>query len=289
MEVNQYVHNYFFTVGVDASPISSTTSGVLPDNDGAGHVFLVDNGTICGENFGTGDAMVICLIWGFIPDYPSYRKVNMSSRILLNDPECKGDEVSINECPMGGRNCSSGESVSVKCNEGNTFAGFSVYVSDTEDFKSGHACHYHAVEEIPSNTISFPCITSGRYVTIFNSRNATQLPSLSEWAYINICELNVAGCDFGFYGGECSRCPGNCLDDNCHVQTGLCSGCKDGFTGPTCTTECSAGLYGPNCSLTCAQCRDGESCNNINGACPNGCSAGWMGEQCNLSKSRFQV
>ncbi|XP_062622131.1 multiple epidermal growth factor-like domains protein 10 [Saccostrea cucullata] len=274
-------------LGVDASPIESTILGVRPDSDGTGtvylrgngNVYLRGNGTICGDNFNTGDAMVICLIWGFIPDYPSYKKVNTSSNIVLNDPNCSGNEVSLNECPMGENNCTSGQSVSVKCREGSTLAGFSVYISDTEDWKSGHVCHYHEIEEIPSNTISFPCVSSGRYVTVYNSRNATQFLSVSDWAYINICELNVAGCDFGYYGGECSRCPEKCLNNNCHIQTGACSACKEGYTGETCT-ECSAGRYGRSCSLTCGQCRDGTTCDNMNGACPNGCSAGWMGGKC---------
>ncbi|XP_062598376.1 scavenger receptor cysteine-rich domain superfamily protein-like [Saccostrea cucullata] len=278
-------------LGDDASPIESTILGVRPDSDGTGtvylrgngNVYLRGNGTICGDNFNTGDAMVICLIWGFIPDYPSYKKVNTSSNIVLNDPNCSGNEVRLNECPMGENNCTSGQSVSVKCREGSTLAGFSVYISDTEDWKSGHVCHHHEIEEIPRNTISFPCVFSGRYVTVYNSRNATQFPSVSDWAYINICELNVAGCDFGSYGGECSRCPEKCLNNNCHIQTGACSACKEGYTGHTCT-ECEYGYFGLGCNNSCsiANCKNSSSCDAINGACLVGCVDGWTGSTCNV-------
>lgn len=44
----------------------------------------------------------------------------------------------------------------------------------------------------------------------------------------------VEGCDVGFYGENCTKCPNNCLNDTCQVQTGYCFYCKDGFSGRMC-------------------------------------------------------
>lgn len=77
--------------------------------------------------------------------------------------------------------------------EGDTLAGISVYVSDTPDWRSGTLCNQYNIEQPLNNTINMDCITSGRYVTLFNSRNQTYFPDLFAFAYINICEIHIAG------------------------------------------------------------------------------------------------
>lgn len=54
-------------------------------------------------------------------------------------------------------------------------------------------CYQHNIKKQLNNTVIIGCVTSGRYVTLFNSRNETYVPSLSEYAYINICEIHIAG------------------------------------------------------------------------------------------------
>ena len=76
---------------------------------------------------------------------------------------------------------------------GDTLAGFSVYVSDTPDWKSGTLCYEHDINETVGNNVSIGCFTTGRYVTIYNSRNGSLNSMQSSFAYINICELNVTG------------------------------------------------------------------------------------------------
>lgn len=80
--------------------------------------------------------------------------------------------------------------------EGDTLSGFSVYMSDTSDWKSGTLCYQHNMEQPLNNTVNIDCFTSGRYVTIHNSRNNTNTSLASEFAYINICELNITGIRF---------------------------------------------------------------------------------------------
>lgn len=72
-------------------------------------------------------------------------------------------------------------------------AGISVHVSDTTDWKAGTLCYKHDIKQPLNNTVIVDCFTSGRYVTIYNSRNITVVPLLSEFAYINICEINITG------------------------------------------------------------------------------------------------
>lgn len=76
---------------------------------------------------------------------------------------------------------------------GDTLRGFSVHVSDTTDWRSGTLCYQHDIEQPLNNTVNIDCFTSGRYVTFFNSRNQTNIPSLSKYAYINICDINIEG------------------------------------------------------------------------------------------------
>lgn len=43
------------------------------------------------------------------------------------------------------------------------------------------------------------------------------------------------GCSSGRHGENCSRpCPDHCLDNSCHIETGLCFECKEGYLGVTC-------------------------------------------------------
>lgn len=49
-----------------------------------------------------------------------------------------------------------------------------------------------------------------------------------------ILYISKTGCDTGFYGENCTKCPENCLNDDCHFQIGHCFDCKDGFKGEMC-------------------------------------------------------
>ena len=44
-------------------------------------------------------------------------------------------------------------------------------------------------------------------------------------------------------------------------------------------TECSDGNYGLECSQTC-HCASPDVCDKRTGRCPNGCSAGYLGDNC---------
>lgn len=46
--------------------------------------------------------------------------------------------------------------------------------------------------------------------------------------------ISKPGCDIGFYGKNCTKCPDNCLYDVCHFQIGHCFDCKGDFKGEMC-------------------------------------------------------
>lgn len=46
--------------------------------------------------------------------------------------------------------------------------------------------------------------------------------------------LRFIGCNIGYYGDNCTKCPDNCLNDTCQFQIGHCFGCNDGFKGEMC-------------------------------------------------------
>lgn len=46
--------------------------------------------------------------------------------------------------------------------------------------------------------------------------------------------IRLIGCNIGFYGENCTKCPDNCLNDSCQFQIGHCFDCKDGFKGVMC-------------------------------------------------------
>ncbi|XP_062611637.1 receptor-type tyrosine-protein phosphatase gamma-like isoform X2 [Saccostrea cucullata] len=271
-------------LGLNASSMRSSDSGLFADSNGDGAVFVANPlRRICSSSFDEKDAQVVCLAWGFLPDNPS----NSIARVSAADPlpfynllNCVGNEVNINLCPKGSSSCPSGLAAAVKCQNGNTLSGFSVYVSDTEDWRSGTLCYHHDIQQQPHNNFTLDCVTSGRYVTVYNRRNITSFPNVSEFSYINICEVEVKGCDFGFYGENCTRCSENCLNNTCHFQIGECFECNDGYTGRYCETECQAGKYGQGCSVSCGQCISNKQCNHVNGSCPGDCSPGWRGDKC---------
>ncbi|XP_062608092.1 uncharacterized protein LOC134269932 [Saccostrea cucullata] len=269
--------------GLGAFSLRTSDSGLFPDSNGDGEVFAASPlRKICLDSFDEKDAQAVCLAWGFIPDSTLfYKSKNTASAPFYESVlNCAGNEVSINACPKGSRGCPSGSQVAVKCKKGSTLSGFSVYVSDTEDWRSGTLCYQHDKQQIQPTEVSIDCVTYGRYVTVYNARNLTSFPNVSEFSYINICEIEVKGCDLGFYGENCTRCPQNCLNNTCHSQIGECFECIDGYTGQYCGTECQAGKYGKACSVQCGQCIDDKQCNHVNGSCPGECSPGWRGDKC---------
>uniref|UniRef100_A0A8W8P4D4 SRCR domain-containing protein n=1 Tax=Magallana gigas TaxID=29159 RepID=A0A8W8P4D4_MAGGI len=231
-------------LGVNAKPIDYNTSGIYRrGTSNTVQTGLNDSRWLCRDHFTAYDAQVVCLIWGFLPDSGNIgsRGATSFGSFSSKNYECVGNETSIHDCPDNEKKCTSTTMflprTELRCKQGDTLSGFSVHVSDTTDWRSGTLCYQHDIEQPMNNTVNIDCVTSGRYVTIYNSRNNTDASLVSEFAYINICELNITGCNIGFYGENCRKCPDNCLNDTCQFKIGHCFGCKEGFQGEMCEEE----------------------------------------------------
>ncbi|XP_061190169.1 multiple epidermal growth factor-like domains protein 10 [Saccostrea echinata] len=163
------------------------------------------------------------------------------------------------------------------------FLGFSVYISNTTEKSDGVLCFKDATftkATMPA-VVTLNCTHYGRYVIYYNERKPTNPSYYSEYAYGELCEFEVYGCSSSQYFGEkCSRCPSNCHDNRCHIASGHCFQCDDGYQGNECEQSCQNNTYGRQCSKVCGKCRDGQQCDYINGVCYMGCAAGYYGSTC---------
>lgn len=165
------------------------------------------------------------------------------------------------------------------------FLGFSVFISNTTDEAAGVLCFrdtLYTIYTIPA-VVTLNCPYYGRYVIYYNNRTSSTIPTdYSDLAYNEICELEVYGCQSsGHYGENCSLiCPANCNNSRCHIETGHCFGCVDGYQGPMCEQLCQNKTYGTGCSKECGHCLGGKQCNHINGTCDNGCDSGYYKGGC---------
>nr|XP_034319168.1 multiple epidermal growth factor-like domains protein 11 isoform X2 [Crassostrea gigas] len=160
-------------------------------------------------------------------------------------------------------------------------AGFFVYVSNTTSKDDGYLCYHDksTIEGTLSSDQHINCTLHGRYVIYYNERKpGVNYPTFySKYAYHELCELEVYGCN-GTYGEDCIYpCPTNCQDRRCDINTGLCFSCVPGYNGPK---FCNNNTYGPECALKCGNCSNGETCHHINGTCFNGCAEGALGDTC---------
>lgn len=150
-------------------------------------------------------------------------------------------------------------------------AGFSLYVSNTTSTKRGFLCYKDQSSDTPSVDQTIPCSIYGRYVIYYNERSRNRPSHFSQYAYNELCELQVFGeyipnylfftyfktrlnfclfCSFRFwigcrgnYGVGCLyACPTNCLNGKCEEHTGHCLSCSAGYYGQFCPT----GLYYSN-------------------------------------------
>ncbi|XP_061191084.1 receptor-type tyrosine-protein phosphatase T-like [Saccostrea echinata] len=166
------------------------------------------------------------------------------------------------------------------------FAGFSLYVSNTTLKDDGYLC-FHEIQTVdgtPTENQTISCPVHGRYVIYYNERrpDVTYPSYYSQYAYIELCELEVYGCSNPqLYEEDCNEtCPENCQDGRCNITTGDCLGCIPGYKGPNCSQACEEQMYGLECMYPCGNCSDGESCHHVNGTCPRGCIEGVEGTTC---------
>ncbi|XP_052695923.1 multiple epidermal growth factor-like domains protein 10 [Crassostrea angulata] len=169
----------------------------------------------------------------------------------------------------------------------NRFLGFSIYISNTTEIKDGILCFkddYFTKYTIPS-VITLNCTHHGRYVIYYNNRTSNNIPpDYSLYAYNELCEFEVYGCSTpDHFGKNCSLpCPVSCNNSRCHIETGHCFECEDGYQGPKCEQPCLNNTYGAECLKICGQCLSEQQCNHINGTCTIGCETGYYSDHCKI-------
>lgn len=72
-------------------------------------------------------------------------------------------------------------------------AGFSLYVSNTTSTKQGVLCYKDQSSDTPSVDQTIPCSIYGRYVIYHNERSRYSPFYFSQYAYNELCELQVFG------------------------------------------------------------------------------------------------
>ncbi|XP_062620105.1 multiple epidermal growth factor-like domains protein 10 [Saccostrea cucullata] len=187
-------------------------------------------------------------------------------------------------------------------------SGYSIYVSDTKEIKSGELCFKHNGTYLPSLTAVVEGVTTVLFVTfcvhnIVRITNALSLTghvldvTMAGMAFRAtkeiitypgqnfLCSSHFAACLVGMYGPDCSlSCSGHCKSkSSCNPINGICSdGCAEGWMDVLCNKSCVSGTFRPNCKNNCSgNCYNDLICNSTTGRCDKGCKPGYQGELCN--------
>ncbi|XP_061185096.1 multiple epidermal growth factor-like domains protein 10 [Saccostrea echinata] len=140
-------------------------------------------------------------------------------------------------------------------------------------------------DKLPPLLSEHVCRKHGRYITYYNERgNGVVVPQGSRptTTIADLCEVQVLGCSKNnVYGKNCDKqCPDNCLERNCHIETGYCQECIKGRQGQRCE-KCNDGFFGLNCTTRCSEFCNNVTCESTTGECFLGCAPGYIGLQCN--------
>ncbi|XP_060085464.1 multiple epidermal growth factor-like domains protein 11 [Ylistrum balloti] len=182
-------------------------------------------------------------------------------------------------------------------------AGYHLYLSNTTDTPTQGALCYEdkSIEKTDVQlVVTHQCPYVAQYVTVYNYRNNTTRKGwYSKYAVLELCEVQVFGCQVGSYGdGDCDNlCPDNCYGGNCNPTTGSCLYCFPGNYGINCNNICPVNCgdsicekdtgfcfrcvsrkHGTKCEDDCpVNCKD--TCGQDTGNC-NECVSGKHGTTC---------
>ncbi|XP_062600598.1 protein draper-like [Saccostrea cucullata] len=170
--------------------------------------------------------------------------------------------------------------------------GYYIRVTSSSEYgmnswNEGQICY----QDLGNETLPLPvlneqeCHRTGRYVWIVNN-NASE----EDYPYVHleICEVEIYGCNENEYGENCTDCGPYC--NLCDILQGCtdcsenhngssCEDCLPGYRGINCSEKCPEGFYGSNCSENCTGiCNENQTCNHVTGKCE--CRPGFFGQSC---------
>uniref|UniRef100_A0A8W8P2G4 Uncharacterized protein n=1 Tax=Magallana gigas TaxID=29159 RepID=A0A8W8P2G4_MAGGI len=104
---------------------------------------------------------------------------------------------------------------------GRFYLDVSEFSATTSTTKQRIRCYIEnrVYQALPINMINIPCKYTARYVIVETKYNAPEEDSFSEKG-LEICKIEVYGCEIGRYGYDCRPCRG-CL--TCDVRSGFCN------------------------------------------------------------------
>uniref|UniRef100_K1R1V0 Tyrosine-protein kinase receptor Tie-1 n=1 Tax=Magallana gigas TaxID=29159 RepID=K1R1V0_MAGGI len=160
--------------------------------------------------------------------------------------------------------------------------GYSLRVSNDTNVPPVESSCYNDTGIVTLPTIvEEDCERTTRYIWIHQTNKGNK----DEWCpMLEICEVQVFGCDVGYYGENCSDRCYHCKNNaTCGIQHGDCddSGCVNPGKQPPRCKGCIIGMYGINCENNCSlYCAYGD-CDRTTGTCLDGCKSGYIGRFCN--------
>nr|XP_034319766.1 uncharacterized protein LOC105348378 isoform X2 [Crassostrea gigas] len=164
--------------------------------------------------------------------------------------------------------------------------GYSLRVSNDTSVPPPESSCYNDTGIVTLPTIvEEDCERTARYIWIHQTNKGNK----DEWCpMLEICEVQVFGCDVGYYGENCSDRCYHCKNNaTCGIQHGDCddSGCVNPGKQPPRCKGCIIGMYGINCENNCSlYCAYGD-CDRTTGTCLDGCKSGFIGRFCNKTCS----
>ncbi|XP_065938298.1 uncharacterized protein [Magallana gigas] len=159
--------------------------------------------------------------------------------------------------------------------------GYSLRVSNDTSVPPIESSFYNdpGIVTLPT-IVEEDCERTARYIWIYQSNK----PNYDPCPLLEICEVQVFGCDSGHYGENCSSNCDHCKNNaTCGIQNGECdnNGCAGpGYQPPLCK-GCIPGMYGVHCEKNCSRYCRFINCDRKTGACFDGCKNGYIGSFCN--------
>nr|XP_022312542.1 protein draper-like isoform X1 [Crassostrea virginica] len=159
--------------------------------------------------------------------------------------------------------------------------GYSIRVSnDTTLPPPESSCYTDPGNVTLPTIIEKNCERTVRYVWIYQG-NALE----GDCPILEICEVQVFGCETGRYGEDCSYTCDHCRNNaSCEITSGVCDkhGCADPKMAPPSCSQCLAG-FGENCRRQCSPFCKENRCDINMGTCLLGCNDGYLGSFCNTT------